>query len=242
MATNFYFNNFQASQEQNLLADLVMESIKIYGNDVYYLPYSDDTLDNLYEEDPTRYYNNNAMIEMYIKNVDGFGGDGTFLSKFGVEVRDTITFSVSVRAFNNEVSSVFNIERPREGDLIWFAPSSRLFKITYVEKYATFLQLGSIPFYDVKCEMFEYSGERFNTGLDFIDSEMERISPSMNARALLVEGGFELTDESGYTIAQEMQTMDPLDTETASDNDIIQTEAAGFLNFTEIDPFSEGVY
>lgn len=240
MATNFYFNNFQASQEQNLLADLVMESIKIYGNDTYYLPYADDTLDTLYGEDNTRYYPNNVMIEMYIKNVDGFGGDGSFLSKFGVEVRDTITFSISVRAFQNEVGQLFNLDRPREGDLIWFVPSARLFKITFVEKYPTFLQLGSIPFYDVKCEMFEYSGERFNTGLEFIDQQMEAISPSMSSDALMVDNLIELTDEVGYTLIQE--SWDINDAVVEADNDAIQTEAAGFLNFTEFDPFSEGAY
>lgn len=214
-----------------------MESIKIYGNDTYYLPYTDDTLDTIYGEDKTRYYNGSVMVEMYIKSVDGFGGDGSFLGKFGVEIRDTITFSISVRAFNNEVGSVYNIERPREGDLIWFVPSSRLFKITYVEKYPTFLQLGSVPFYDVKCEMYEYSGERFNTGLEFIDVLTESISPVMNADALMIEGGIELTDEAGYSLIQESFAV-----ESTSDNLAIEAEAAGFLNFTEIDPFSEGAY
>lgn len=240
MATNFYFNNFQASQEQNLLADLVMESIKIYGNDTYYLPYQDDTLDTLYGEDKTRAYNNNVMIEMYIKSVDGFGGDGSFLGKFGVEIRDTITFSISVRAFNDEVGRVFSLDRPREGDLIWFVPSGRLFKITYVDKYPTFLQLGSVPFYDVKCEMFEHSGERFNTGLDFIDNEMQSISSTLNVEALMVDDLTELTDEDGYTLIQDAWDINTAD--AAADNDVIETEADNFLNFTEIDPFSEGAY
>lgn len=240
MATSFYFNNFQASQEQDLLADLVMESIKIYGNDTYYLPYTDNTLDTLYGEDKTRTYDDNVMIEMYIKNVDGFAGDGTFLSKFGVEVRDTITFSVSVRAFQNEVGQVFSLDRPREGDLIWFVPSARLFKITFVEKYPTFLQLGSIPFYDVKCEMFEYSGERFNTGLDFIDYEMQSISPTLNAAALMYDDLVELVTEDGYTLIND--AWDINDGDIQADNDLIQTEASSFLNFTEIDPFSEGGY
>lgn len=226
--------------EQNLLADLVMESIKIYGNDVYYLPYANSTPDAIYGEDKTRYYNDSAMIEMYIKSVDGFGGDGTFLSKFGVEVRDTITFSVSARAFDDEVGASFGFSRPREGDLIWFVPSSRMFKITYVEKYPTFLQLGSVPFYDVKCEMFEHAGEWFNTGLPFIDSVLNVRSPTMNASALLFDDGIELTDESGYSLIQE--SYDINNVETLANNDEFQVEAGTFLNFTDIDPFSEGVY
>lgn len=240
MATNFYFNNFQASGEQDLLADLVMESIKIYGNDTYYLPYTDPQLDKLYGEDNVREYNDAAMIEMYIKSVDGFGGDGQFLSKFNLEVRDTITFSLSIRAFQNEIGQQFDLDRPREGDLIWFVPSSRLFKITYVEKYPVFLQLGSVSFYDVKCEMFEFSGERFNTNISFIDETMEQYSPAMNIEAVQTESGVELLAEDGYSLLYE--AWDINNNNDAADNDIIETEADNFLNFTEIDPFSEGVY
>ena len=35
---------------------------------------------------------------MYIRNVDGFGGD-VFVSNFGLEVRDQITLTVSRRRF-----------------------------------------------------------------------------------------------------------------------------------------------
>ena len=217
-----------------------MESIKIYGNDTYYLPYTDPQLDTIYGEDNIREYRDAGMIEMYIKNIDGFGGDGQFLSKFNLEVRDTITFSVSIRAFENEIGQQYSLDRPREGDLIWFVPSSRLFKITYVEKYPVFLQLGSVPFYDVKCEMFEYSGERFNTGVSFIDTKMEELSPAMNIEAVQTESGVELLAEDGYSLLYE--AWDINNAGDAADNDAIQTEAANFLNFTEIDPFSEGVY
>lgn len=240
MATNFYFNNFQSSGEQGLLADLVMESIKIYGNDVFYLPFTDAAFDTIYGENANREYNHNVMLEMYIKNVDGFGGDGQFLSKFNLEVRDTITFSVALRAFQNEVGQVFNIERPREGDLIWFVPSQRMFKITYVEKYPVFLQLGSVAFYDVKCEMFEFSGERFNTGVADIDDAMSVYSPAMNIESFQTEDGLELLDESGYTLLRE--SWDVNNATPSADNDQIEFEADNFLNFTEVDPFSEGAY
>lgn len=217
-----------------------MESIKIYGNDVYYLPYTDPQMDTLYGEDNVREYNDAGMMEMYIKNVDGFGGDGQFLSKFNLEVRDTITFSLSMRSFENEIGQQYDLDRPREGDLIWFVPASRLFKITYVEKYPVFLQLGSVPFYDVKCEMFEFSGERFNTGVSFIDKTMEQYSPAMNIEAVQTESGVELLAEDGYTLLYEQWDIN--NNSDAADNDVIQTEADNFLNFTEIDPFSEGVY
>lgn len=240
MATNFYFNNFQASGEQDLLASLVMESIKIYGNDVYYIPFTDHSFDKIYGENGNREYNAAVMFEMYIKNVDGFGGDGQFLSKFNLEVRDSITFSMSMRSFENEIGQLHALDRPREGDLIWFVPSQRMFKIVYVEKYPVFLQLGSTPFYDVKCEMFEHSGERFNTGLPFIDSIMDSYSIAMNADALLTEDGYELVDQDGYTILLEAYDIEVSD--SSAENDEFQTEAAGFLNFTDFDPFSEGAY
>ena len=217
-----------------------MESIKIYGNDVYYLPFSDPQMDTLYGEDNVREYSDSAMLEMYIKNVDGFGGDGQFLSKFNLEVRDTITFSVALRAFQNEVGQHFRLERPREGDLVWFVPSQRMMKITYVEKYPVFLQLGSVAFYDIKCEMFEYGGERFDTGIEVIDSMMGDVSPALNIESIHTEDGVELLAEDGYSIIRDqwdINTANP-----SADNDIIQTEAADFLNFTEIDPFSEGAY
>jgi hypothetical protein len=198
-------------------------------------------MDKIYGEDNVREYNDAGMMEMYIKNVDGFGGDSQFLSKFNLEVRDTITFSMSIRSFENEVGQQFSLDRPREGDLIWFVPSSRMFKITYVEKYPVFLQLGSTPFYDIKCEMFEFAGERFNTGISFIDTTMDALSPSMNIESLQTETGVELLAEDGYTLILDSWDIDNAHTANA-DNDDIQTEATDFLNFTEIDPFSEGVY
>lgn len=240
MATNFYFNNFEASGEQGLLADLVMESIKIYGNDVYYLPYTDRNLDTMYGEDNAREYTDSAMLEMYIKNVDGFGGDGQFLSKFNLEVRDTITFSVALRAFQDEVGQRFRLERPREGDLVWFVPSQRMMKITYVEKYPVFLQLGSVAFYDIKCEMFEYSGERFSTGVSVIDTLMGDTSPLMNIEAFLLEEGGELIAEDGYSLIRDEWDINT--TTIEADNDNIELEGIDFINFTEIDPFSEGQY
>jgi hypothetical protein len=240
VATNVYFNNFETSGEQNLIANLVMESIKMYGNDVYYLKYTDPQTDKIYGESNSREYNSAELVEMYIKSVDGFGGDGQFLSKFNLEVRDTITFSVSIRSFENEIGFLHDISRPREGDLIWFVPSSRMFKITYVEKYPVFLQLGTVSFYDVKCEMFEYSGERINTGVIPIDSVFEQISPSLNIESIHTEDGLEIIAEDGYSLLNEAWDINT--SVITADNDEIEAEADAFINFSEIDPFSEGAY
>ena len=106
---------------------------------------------------------------MYIRSVDGFEGDGEFLSKFGVEVRDQITFSVALRVFENEVGSVLRRDRPSESDLIFFPFTKALYTIKYVNKKPIFYQMGALQMYDVVCELFEYSNEIFNTGIDIID-------------------------------------------------------------------------
>lgn len=107
MATNFFFNNFFNSQEQTLVEDLIIESIKIYGLDVIYLPRKTGSVDTIFNEDKGRSYLTSIPIEMYVKNVEGFAGDGEFLSKFNLEIRDQITFTVARRTFSNEVVAAF---------------------------------------------------------------------------------------------------------------------------------------
>lgn len=240
MATNFFFNNFQASQEQQLLQDLVIESIKIYGNDVYYIPATLVNKDPIYGEATIKEYNEAIPIEMYIKSVDGFEGDGSFLSKFNLEIRDSVTFSVARKTFDEEVGINKDLTRPREGDLIFFPLTNRVFQIMYVDKYPTFLQLGSLPFYDIRCEMFEHSGEKFNTGVAEIDQLMGFTSLALDNYALLTEAKEELVDEV-YGLPILLESYD-IDNQTVADNDEIQKEADEIIDFSEIDPFSEGVY
>lgn len=196
--------------------------------------------DTLYGEVPLARYNNAYPVEMYIKNVDGFGGDGTFLSKFNIEIRDEIEFSISSRIFAEEVGVAEDLFRPREGDLLWFPMVERMFKISFVNQRPVFHQLGTIAFVDLKCQMFEYSNEIFNTGIYEIDQISEDFSMTAGGNGVLLESGEELVDENGYTILTEAATT--TSTKINSDNAIIQTEGNEFIDFTEIDPFSEGVY
>lgn len=196
--------------------------------------------DTLYGEVPLARYNNAYPVEMYIKNVDGFGGDGTFLSKFNIEIRDEIEFSISSRIFAEEVGVAEDLFRPREGDLLWFPMVERMFKISFVNQRPVFHQLGTIAFIDLKCQMFEYSNEIFNTGIYEIDQISEDFSMTAGGNGVLLESGEELVDENGYTILTEAATT--TSTKINSDNAIIQTEGNEFIDFTEIDPFSEGVY
>jgi len=239
VATNFYFNNFTSSAEQDLIAELVLESIKIYGLDVYYIPKREVDKDKIYGEDSLVEYNTSYLVDMYVKNVDGFEGEGDFLSKFNIEIRDQITFTVSKRNFETEISrQESGILRPQEGDLIFFPLNNKVFQIKFVEHEAVFYQIGSLQMYDLKCELFEYSNEVMNTGFDLIDNLQNNFSTSFNNFALLTENGLEITDEERYTITREEFDLDTQD--TLADNDDIEIEADGILDFTEADPFSEG--
>jgi hypothetical protein len=239
LSTNFFFNNFQSSQEQLLIEDLVIESIKIYGLDCWYVPKKLIDKDKIYGEDSLSEYNKSYMVEMYVKNVEGFAGEGDFLSKFNVEIRDQITLTIARRTFENEVQYFeFGYTRPREGDLIFLPLNNKVFQIKFVEHEPVFYQMGALQMYDLKCELFEYSNEIMNTGFDDIDDLESNYSAAMNTFAILTENKLEITMEDGFSLVREEFNLEVQD--VLSDNYDIETEADEFLDFTEADPFSEG--
>jgi hypothetical protein len=237
MATNFFFNNFQASQEQYLLENLIIESIKIYGEDMYYIPRKLNNYDNVYGADDQSSYENAYPIEMYIKSVDGFTGDGAFMSKFGLEIRDRVIFSMAQRIFNEEVATFTNQIRPNEGDLIFFPLNRKCFQIKYVNKYEMFYQLGALQTWEVTCELFEYSGEVLNTGIPEIDILQKKFDTNQYHWAIKDQDGFILLDEEGDIIVLEGAGVDNII--PSADNDKIQQESDLFVDFTAYDPFSE---
>jgi len=191
VATNFYFNNFSNSQEQSLVEDLVTESIKIYGHDVYFLPRTIVARDSLYNQDDLSRFDSAYLVEMYIKNVEGFEGEGDLFSRFGVEIRDQITFVISQRTFDNEIGTSVTLTRPREGDIIFFPLNNKAFQIKFVEHEAVFYQMGALQTYEMSCELFEYSGEQFNTGIDIIDKIEEDNAPARSLYLTAVAGNFQ---------------------------------------------------
>ena len=245
MATNLYFNNFNSQSEQSLIEDLVVESIKIYGHDVVYLPRRVVNRDFVFNEDTVSRYENDYSIEMYIRNVDGFEGEGDFLSKFGLEVRDTITFTVAKRRFDNDIGSIEDILRPRESDLIYFPLTKSYYEIKFVEHESVFYQLGEIQMYDVRCELFEYSGEEFNTGDTTLDAlESDNMINALEF-SITTEDGLNLANETGGPIILEEYKVSTL---IQANNSVYESEAssfggaAGIIDFSESDPFSEGNY
>ena len=239
MTTNFFFNNFQNSQEQILIENLIIESIKIYGLDVIYIPRNTGTIDAILNEDPTREYIHAVPVEMYVKNVDGFQGDGDFMSKFGLQIRDQITFCIARRVFSDEVGAIEYLDRQQEGDLIYLPFNRKIFEIRFVEHEAIFYQLGALQMYELRCELFEYSNEYFSTGVEDID-RLYKFSASPDAMGLLTEDNLSLTNEDGFVLVQEEYDVETYDKNAS--NEEIETFADTFIDFTERDPFSEGTY
>ena len=240
LATNFFFNNFQNSQEQILIEDLIIESIKIYGLDMIYVPRNPVSIDVIYGEDPLREYMHAVPVEMYVKNIEGFAGEGDFLSKFNIQIRDQITFSIARRVFADEVGNLESIIRPREGDLIFLPLNKKLFEIKFVEHEAIFYQLGALQMWDLKCELFEYNNEYFETGIEDIDNLMNKYSHDLSLLSIRTESGMNLTDQDEYIIMQE--DYDINENDTLANNDELELEAESLLDFSERDPFSEGTY
>jgi hypothetical protein len=102
---NAYFNNYAYAREQDILEDLILESIKIYGHDVKYLPRTRVATDHLFGEDPLSTFDEAINVEMYVKSVEGFEGDGQFLSKFGLEIRDQVVLTVARKRFDQAITS-----------------------------------------------------------------------------------------------------------------------------------------
>ena len=220
MATNVFFNNYNKyGNEQNLVEDLTIESIRIYGVDTAYLTRSLQAVDDILNEDDLPVFDVVYDMEMYVKSVDGFGGEGDFLSKFGLQIRDQVTFTVANRTFERFATRLDPTKtRPLEGDLIYFPMNNKFFKIMHVEHESIFYQLGALQVYDLKCELFEYSNERFQTGRDEIDTYFDEYE---------TESVSNLTD---------LSSIDPI-----SKNIFFEQEANDILDFSETDPFHETI-
>lgn len=238
MATNFFFNNFQNSQEQLLIENLIIEAIKIYGQDMYYVPRKLNNYDSVYGADDQSSYEQALPIEMYIKSIDGFGGGGDFMSKFGIEIRNQVVFSMSQRVFNEEVGVITTQSRPNEGDLIYFPLNKKCFQIKYVEKFEMFYQLGGLQTWEVTCELFEYSSENLKTGIPEIDILQTQFSTNILDWTVDTELGEPLLTEDSIYIIQEGSSVG--DKIVADDSDEIQEESDEFVDFTVSDPFSLG--
>jgi hypothetical protein len=167
MALNPYIrvNDKTYQPERNLVEDLTVEAIKIYGHEIYYIPRTMVTKDDLFGESRYSRFNTFKMVEMYMDSTTAFEGGDTF-TKFGFEIRDSVKFTVSRKRFKRETGNA----RPLEGDLLYLPISKGLFEIKFVEHENPFYQLGKLYSYQLTCELFQYSEEEFDTGIPDIDA------------------------------------------------------------------------
>jgi hypothetical protein len=243
--TNLYFNNFAFSQEQNLIENLIIESIKIYGIDVMYMPRTMVKEDTLFGEDILSKFENAYAIEMYIKSVDGFQGEGDFLSKFGLEIQDELVLTVAQRRFGEEinkldttpVNELEGIGRPSEGDLIYFPLNGKIFEVKFVEHESIFYQMGSLQTYDLSLSLFTYNNEILDTGITVIDNVEEKYSTDRGIYELLSEAGEVLVFEDGSSIVREDYDISQIDSQ--ANNEYFTATSIDFLDFSESNPFSE---
>lgn len=180
MAVSVYFNNQGATQEQLLVEDLVIESIKNHGIDVYYIPRSSrSSLDEIYGDDPVKSFDTAFLLEMYLETFNDFEGNQEFFSKFGLEVQKNARVALARRSFQKYISNDVR-NAPKEGDLIYLPIQQKLMEITFVEQERNFFQLGRgsrggvdsklLPYmYVLELQLFKYNGEFFNTGMSEVD-------------------------------------------------------------------------
>lgn len=231
MALNPYFANKRigARPEQTLYEDIIIESLKIYGQDVYYLPRT-IVSESILANDIQSSFNSSYTIEMYIENVNGFDGEGDLFTKFGIEIRDQATFVVARRRwkqtlanYNNEITS----DRPREGDLIYLPLSKSMFQIVHVEHEQPFYQLNNLPTFKLKCEKFEFSDEQFNTKNLEVDAIDRDYSFTYDLTLSNVVGELGVANGLLYTIGETVQQVIDSDAGTLLTGEVSRWQDSG---------------
>lgn len=216
MATLPGFNFFTSNVEQTLHENLIVESIRMYAHNMYYLPRTITGSDDIMNEVEAAEFNTALPIELYIKNIDAFEGDGQFLSKFGLEVRDQMTMNLSKRSFETFVKPTTTRNRPFEGDIIFIPMLGVAYQIKYVKSDSIFYAFGKLNMFEVVCDLYENTGDTFNTGNTIIDN-------TYPPRGNISDIGYDVTDD-----------------DSVADNAGFQTEANSYLDLSEDDPFTEG--
>jgi len=273
---------------------LIIESIKNHGIDVYYLPReSQSSFDELFGDDPVKYFRKAIKLEMYLESFQNYEGNQEFFSKFGLEIQDTARLCVARRRFERQVASVMGAARrvPKEGDLIYLPIQFKLMEIKFVQEEKNFFQLGrdSInPYmYGLTVEAFKYNGELLQTGTEEIDriadlqsnvlelnlnaggtSTFQRFEivyqgsnlatatakaivagwnkPTQKLKVRNVKGAFVggtlvkgSTSNAQWTLNGAPDLLNNVNVGNIEDNDILESEADGIIDFTEINPFGE---
>ena len=218
--------------EKNLYEDLIIEQLKIYGHDVHYMPrenlFTDGVLGNTTDKFTDEY-----MIEMYVEEVNGFAGQGDLIGKFGLDMRDELTFVVARRTFEllvDQPSNTLTINRPKEGDVIYMPLFKKFWQVDFVEDEDPMYQISDLPIFKLKCSTWDYSSESVETGLTEIDEKLDNVTLDLLENQITLESG---TTSSGSllseNIAGEVEALlseagDTIVDETDADNIILEDD------------------
>ena len=258
MAINHFFqggNGIGNTNEKNLYEDLIIEGLKIYGHDVYYLPRTLVNRDLILGEDSLSKFDDSYLIEMYVETTEGLAGEQELINKFGLEIREETTFMLSKRRWMDAVDSYHTMikeGRPNEGDIIYYPLMNKFFEISFVEDQEPFFQLGNLPVYKLRARTWEYSSEKLDTGVTDIDSAEDQYSLDQLAHQFMLEDGtgalqlendsvngdanyfineaYNLQTQSTYAQNLDLDSQAGFNTEDTSDD---------ILDFTERNPFGE---
>ena len=246
MPTNVYFDT-GTKPEQALYEDLMIEQLRIYGQDVYYIPRKMAGTDSIWQEDISSSFESSYLIEMYMENIDGYEGEKELMSKFGLDIQDDATFVVARRRWEQFVSVDNNIivsSRPNEGDLIYFPKGNKLFEITFVDHDDPFYQVQNLPTYKLKCKTFEYASEVIDTGIAEIDAiETDNSLDMLSHQMTLEDGSGSLILENAVEGAAAsyiiLETYDIATIDENSQNEDFEIADDNILVFTETNPFGD---
>ena len=204
--------------EINLVENLIIESIRQFGSEWFYIPRVLVAPDDILGEDSLSKFKKAFMIECYLDNIDSFGGQGAFMSKFGLQIEEQGQLTIAKRRWDQLIGQYGETiipSRPCEGDLMYFPTSEGLFEIKFVEHQSPFYQLGSLPVYKLKVESFQYSSERIETDIEEIN---------------------QLALDMTFAVASASDVADPVHRD-GRQNQAFTTEKTDVLNFDENNPF-----
>ena len=273
MALNPFF--LQGSKnEQFLLQDVINEQLKIYGIDVYYLPRKIFKTDNIIREVQSSKFDDSFILEAYLNNYEGYNPNSDLMTKFGLRLTNEVSLTISRERFEEFVTPFLEgisagikdglitgftfedlINRPKEGDLIYFPLGERLFEIKRVESEKPFYQLGKNYVYELSCELYEYENELIDTTIEEVDNTVEDegyittvnlVGSAVTASGTAVLGGtgmigfISLTnDGSGYVTAPAVEISPPSSGEQATAV-AITTSSGGVKSLKEIRVLNPG--
>ena len=242
MPTSVYFDTGTVP-EQRLYEDLIIEQLRAFGQEVYYLPRTLVKEDQILGEDILSQFNDAYLIEMYVENVEGYDGEKELMTKFGLDIQNEITFVVAKRRWEQLISidqNLIEASRPNEGDLVYFPRTRYLFEISFVDHDDPFYQIQNLPVFKLKCRTFDYSSEQIDTGIIEIDQIETDYSRNIFEYQMTLEDG------TGYLLMEGTATQYILNedynedtTDLKSQNTDFTREFPAILDFSETNPFSE---